>query len=150
MEPVVHEVIINRPIEEVFDVATCQERCVVWRGPIVATEKTSDGPVGVGSTYRHNVKFLGVTVEAAPVITAWEPPHRAAFENRSGPISYDSTFTLEDTGQGTRLTTVIQAKPGGAFKHIPERLVHGAITRQHRADLESLKELMENGTEIKA
>lgn len=148
MEPVVHNILINRPIEEVFDVATCQERCVVWRGPIVATQKTSDGPAGVGSTYQHKIKFLGITVEAAPVITAWEPPYRAAFANRSGPISYDSTFTLEATEQGTKLTTVIQAEPGGAFKHIPEKLVHKAITRQHRSDLESLKELMESQTTI--
>jgi uncharacterized protein YndB with AHSA1/START domain len=149
MEPLVQSIVINRPIEEVFDVATCQERCLVWRGPILATKKSSDGPVGVGSTYEHKVKFLGITVEAKPVITAWEPPHRAEFENRTGPVSYDSTFTFEVTEQGTKVTTRIQAKPGGAFGHIPERLVHSAITRQHKADLEALKELLENATEIK-
>jgi hypothetical protein len=149
MEPVVHNIIINRPIEEVFDVATCLERCVVWRGPIVAAKKTSDGPVGVGTTYQHKVKFLGVAFEAAPVITGWEPPYRATFETRSRPLSYQATFTLEATEQGTKLTTAVQPELGGAFKHIPEKLVHKAITRQHRSDLESLKELMESGTAIK-
>lgn len=149
MEPVVESILINRPIEEVFDVATCQERCLVWRGPILATKKTSDGPAGLGSTYEHKVKFLGITVEAAPVITGWQPPNRADFENRSGPVSYDSTFTFEETAEGTIMTTRILAQPGGAFRHIPDRLVHSAITRQHKADLESLKELLETETEIK-
>ena len=149
MEPVVESIVINRPIEEVFDVATCQERCVVWRGPILATKKTSDGPSSVGSTYEHKVQFLGITVEAAPVITKWEPPHRAEFENRKGPVNYDSTFTFEAAGDGTKMTTVIKAEPNGAFRHIPERLVHNAITRQHKSDLEALKELLEAGTEVK-
>ena len=122
---------------------------MVWRGPIFATRKTSDGPVGVGSTFEHKVKFLGITVEARPVITAWGPPHRAEIENRSGPISYDSTFTFEATEQGTKMTSHIQAKPGGAFGHIPDRLVHSAMNRQHKSDLEALKELLETETEIK-
>ena len=149
MEPVVQSIVINRPIEEVFDVATCQERCLIWRGPIFATNKTSDGPVGVGSTYDHKVKLLGVTVEAKPVITVWEPSHRAVIENRSGPVSYESTFTFETTDQGTKMTTSILAQPGGAFKHIPDSLVYKAISRQHQADLEALKELLESETEVK-
>jgi hypothetical protein len=58
-------------------------------------------------------------------------------------------FTLEPAGDGTKMTTHIHAKPGGAFGHIPDRLVHSAITRQHKADLASLKELLETGTEVK-
>lgn len=149
MEPIEQSIIINRPIEEVFDVATCQERCLVWRGPIIATKKLSDGPSGVGSTFAHTVKFLGVTVEANPEITEWEPPYRATVENRTGPVSYDSTFTFEATDGGTKMTTRIAASPRGAFRHIPDPIVHNAIARQHKADLEALKELLETGTEIK-
>lgn len=149
MEPIVQSIIINRPIEEVFDVATCQERCLVWRGPIISTKKLSDGPSGLGSTFEHRVMFLGVTVEANPVIKEWEPPYRATIENRTGPVSYDSTFTFEATDQGTKMTTHIQASPRGTFRHIPDRIVNNAISRQHKADLEALKELLETETEIK-
>jgi uncharacterized membrane protein len=148
MEAVVHSIVINRPIEEVFDVATCQQRCMVWRGPIVAAEKTSDGPVDVGATYRHQVKFLGVTVEANPVITLWQPPHRAEVESTSGPATYHLTFTCEATPDGTKLTTTIEAELRGAFNHVPDILVHRAISRQHASDLESFKEMMESGTPI--
>jgi hypothetical protein len=144
MDPVVQSVVINRPIAEVFDVATCQERCVIWRGPIVFTAKTSDGPSNVGSTYIHKVKFLGVTVEANPVITAWEPPYRAEVKNKMGLITYTSTFTCEEVEGGTKLTTIIQAETGGALKHIPDALVHKAIMRQHAGDLQALKDMMEN------
>ena len=142
-------IIINRPIEEVFDVATCHERCVVWRGPIVGAQKTSDGPAGVGTRYRHTLAFLGQTVEAEPVITAWEPPHRAEFENRKGPAAYKSAFVLEPVAEGTKLTTGIQLEISGIFRHIPNVFVKQAAYRQHKADLQSLKELMESGIEIK-
>ena len=149
MEPVVHSIVIKRPIEEVFDVATCQERCVVWRGPIVSAEKISDGPVEVGTTYQHQVKFLGVTVEATPVVTLWEPPYRAEFESKSGPATYYLKFTCEETPEGTKLTTVIEAELRGAFNHVPDILVHRAISRQHASDLESFKELLESETPIR-
>ncbi len=112
MESVVESIVINRPIAEVFDVATCQERCVIWRGPIISTARTSTGPVGVGSTYSHQVKFLGITVEAAPTITVWEPPYRAEFENKIGLVTYHSTFVCEEVDGGTKLTTTIRAETG--------------------------------------
>ena len=149
MEPVVHSVMINRPIEEVFDVATCQERCVVWRGPITVATKTSDGPVKVGTTYEHQVKFLGITLVARPVITVWEPPHRAEIENNAGPVTYHLTFTCESVTGGTKLTTEIKAEIRGAFKHIVDELVHQAIMRQHAGDLETLKQLLESETPVK-
>jgi hypothetical protein len=146
MEPIVHSITINRPIEEVFDVATCQQRCVVWRGPITMSTKTTDGPVTVGTSYEHQVKFLGITLVARPVIKVWDPPHRAEIENKSGPISYILTFTCEAADGGTVLTTIIDAEIGGAFKHVMEGLAREAIMRQHGGDLETLKNLLETET----
>jgi hypothetical protein len=149
MEAVVHSITINRPIAEVFDVATCQERCVVWRGPITVATKTSGGPVTVGATYEHQVKFLGITLVARPVVTVWEPPHRAEIENKSGPVIYHLTFTCEAMNGSTKLTTTIQPEIRGAFKHIMDDLVHKAIMRQHAGDLETLKNLLESETPVK-
>ena len=149
MKPLVHTIMINRPIEEVFDVATCQERCVVWRGPITVATKTSDGPVQVGTTYEHQVKFLGITVVARPVITVWDPPHRAEIENNAAPITYHLSFSCEAKNGGTELTTVIEADTRGAFKHILDELVYQALTRQHGSDLETLKALLESETPVK-
>lgn len=142
-------IIINRPIAEVFDIATCHQRCVVWRGPIIGAQKTTPGPVGVGTTYHHSLSLLGVNIEAHPVITAWRPPYRAEFENTTGPAAYKSVFTLEPTPYGTKLTTAIELDIVGLFKHIPQVLFKQAALRQHQADLQTLKELMESGTEIK-
>jgi len=148
MESVMHSITINRPIEEVFDVATCQERCVVWRGPITIAAKTSEGPVTVGTTYEHQVKFLGITLMARPVIKVWEPPYRAEFENKDGPITYYLTFTCEAKNGGTLLTTIINPEIHGAFKHIVDEVVHQAIMRQHASDLETLKNLLESETPV--
>jgi polyketide cyclase/dehydrase/lipid transport protein len=146
MESIMQSITINRPIEEVFDVATCQERCVVWRGPITIAAKTSEGPVTVGTTYEHQVKFLGITLVARPIIRVWEPPYRAEFENNDGPVKYYLTFTCEAKNGGTLLTTIIKPEIHGAFKHIADEIVHQAIMRQHASDLETLKNLLESET----
>lgn len=150
MEAIEKHIEVNRPIEEVFDVATCLKRCMVWRGPIIAAEKLTDEPVGVGSEYRHRVQFLGVTVEANPVITVWEPPRRSEFRNEKGPVVYEAKFTFEPTANGTLFTSVIEAEIQGVFRHIPDRLFLRAISRQHESDLQSLKELLESDTPISA
>ena len=148
MEPVVHTIMINRPIEEVFDVATCQERCVVWRGPITVAKKTSPGPVEVGATYEHTVKFLGISLVARPKVTVWDPPHRAEFINEAAPVTYHLSFNCEAKNGGTELTTRIEAQTRGAFTHIIDDLVHKALMRQQGGDLETLKMLMESESPI--
>ena len=43
---------IERPMNEVFDVATCQRRCVVWVSGIISNSRMdSDEPTHVGSTF---------------------------------------------------------------------------------------------------
>ena len=149
MEPLVQSIVINRPIEEVFDGATCQERCLICEDQLSPQARQAMAQLTWDQhIHAHKVSFLGITVDAEPVITAWEPPYRAEFENRTGPVHYDSTFTFEPTEQGTKMTTQILAQTGGAFRHIPDRLVQNTIARQHKADLAALKELLETETAI--
>ena len=83
-------------------------------------------------------------MEARPVVTVWEPPHRAEFENNAGPITYHLTFTCKSRNGGTLLTTVIHAETHGTFKQVLDELVYQAVKRQHAGDLETLKGLLEN------
>jgi hypothetical protein len=35
------------------------------------------------STYKHQVKFLGITVNTTPTVTAWDPPHHTEFDKQN-------------------------------------------------------------------
>jgi len=45
-------IVINRPLEEVFAELADLENNKKWRSGTVEAEKTSAGPIGVGTTYR--------------------------------------------------------------------------------------------------
>ncbi len=51
--------VINRPVEEVFAYVTDVENEPQWISEVAEVRKTSDGPMGVGSTYDNIVHFLG-------------------------------------------------------------------------------------------
>ena len=147
---IVNTVVIDRPIEEVYDVATCGRRAVVWRGPIVKTEKVTDGPRGVGTAYKWQIHVLGRDVEANPVITAWDPPHRAEYEDMSAPIPFHYTQTFAETDDGVEFTLKIEAEPHGFFQHLAEPLLRRNIDRQEKHNMETLKEMLESETPIVA
>ena len=42
---------INRPVEEVFQFAMDTDKLTQWQGNLLETKQTSDGPMGVGSTF---------------------------------------------------------------------------------------------------
>ena len=47
-----HTVVIDRPIEEVFAFVTDPDNVSLWQSTSLETEQTSEGPVGVGTTFR--------------------------------------------------------------------------------------------------
>ena len=51
--------IINQPIEEVFAFVSNSENLPRWRSTVLECKKTSKGPLGVGSTFRSRLTFLG-------------------------------------------------------------------------------------------
>ncbi len=56
-----HSVLIDQPLEEVFAYITDVNNNSLWQSSTLETEQTSEGPIGVGTTYRSVSKFLGPT-----------------------------------------------------------------------------------------
>ena len=49
--------VINRPVEEVFAYISNPENDSLWQSDTAETEITSEGPIGVGTTYRDVTEF---------------------------------------------------------------------------------------------
>ena len=132
---------IKRPVEEVFAVISDASKDATWVSGASETTKTSDGPIGVGTTWHGTGKFLGRQIEVDVIYTEFEPNRKFAFD-MTGPFPATMVFTFETEADGTRVTQVVDAEPGGFFKLAGPLLV-AASKRQFQNDLNNLRDLME-------
>ena len=137
-------VVINRPPEEVFDYVANRENLPEWSAPIQEVRKETQGPLmEEGARFTTVAKFLGRRFETPFEVSVHEPPRRHTDRSTGGPFPQEFTHIFEEVeGGGTRLTEVTDAEPGGFFR-LAGPLLEIAGRRQFRADLETLKDLLE-------
>jgi ligand-binding SRPBCC domain-containing protein len=137
-------VVINRPPEEVFDYVANRENLPEWSSPIQEVKKETQGSlVEEGARFTTVAKFLGRTFETPFEVSVHERPRRHTDRSMGGPFPQEFTHIFEEVeGGGTRLTEVTDAEPGGFFR-LAGPLLEIAGRRQFRADLETLKDLLE-------
>ena len=134
---------IKRPIEEVFAVMSDSSKNAKWVSGASETTKTSDGPIGVGTTWHGVGKFLGRRLETDIAYTEFARNRKFALEMTT-PFPTTIAFTFESVAGGTRVNQVVDAEPGGFFKLAGPLLV-AAAKRQFQNDLDNLRDLMEGG-----
>jgi uncharacterized membrane protein len=137
-------VFINRPQQEVFDFVANLENDPKWQASIQSVEQTSDGPIGEGSTFRYQTKYLGRKSETEIQLTSYDPPNGASVKVLSGPVPFENTYKFEAQDGGTLLTFTGWAEIGGFFK-IAEGLAGKQIEKQMEADAAALKKVLEAG-----
>jgi uncharacterized membrane protein len=135
-------IVINRPIEEVFAVLANLENDIKWRSEWVETRKTSEGPIGVGSTFCLTGEFLGRRVPTIYKVIEYEPNRRAAWKAVSGPLPLKFQRTFEGVEGGTHFTIRYEAEVRGVFK-LAMSLLAKTVKRKHDGDLRKVKELIE-------
>ncbi len=135
-------IVINRPVEEVFAFLSNPENYPKWSSSSSDVKITSEGPIGVGTTYRSVVTFLGRRIESQVEFTEYEPNRKCAQKSKSGPFPVENQSTFEGVEGGTRINYTTEAQPGGFFK-LAEPLLVRMVKRQFEADFANLKDLME-------
>ena len=135
-------IVINRPVEEVFALLSNQENNPKWQAESLEVKKTSDGPIGVGTTFHSVGQFLGRRIEGESEITEYEPNRKYAGKSKSGSIPFESWTTFERVNGNTRIDFKAEAEIGGFFK-LAEPLVMSMAKRQFEANLANLKDMME-------
>ena len=134
--------VINRPVEEVFAFLSNPENYPKWISSSSEVKIISEGPIGVGTTFRPVVNFLGRRIEGESEVTEYEPNRRYATKSKLGPVPVEWRVTFERVEGGTRVSMSGEVEPGGFFK-IAEPLLVSMVKRQFEADLANLKDLME-------
>lgn len=134
--------VINRPIEEVFTFISNPENQPRWRATTLEITRVSSEPLDVGSIVKGRFTFLGRPFNGSLEIIAREPQRSYATRLVEGPFPLEARYTLEPAESGTRLSLVIEGEPGGFFK-LAEPLVVSLAKRSYEADLHNLKDMLE-------
>jgi uncharacterized protein YndB with AHSA1/START domain len=134
--------VINRPIEEVFAFLSNPENLPRWRTSILEVKKISSEPLGVGSVVKGRFTFLGRPFDGNLEIIAREAHQSYATRMTQGPFPLETRYFLQPAEDGTQLTVGVQGEPGGFFK-LAEPLVVSMAKRSLESDLHNLKEMLE-------
>lgn len=135
-------IIIARPVRTVFEFITDPQKAPQWR-PVLEERVISAGPVGVGTTIRRVVQFLGRRIERDAQITEYAPNEKVSFKTASlFPVA--ATFAVEAAGAGTKLTAAFEAEMSGFFRPAAPLLVRMARARIE-GQLTNLKNRLEAG-----
>jgi uncharacterized protein YndB with AHSA1/START domain len=135
-------VVINRPVEEVFAFVTRIESWNQWDAQLAEVKKTSEGPVGVGTTWQEVRHFMGRRMESTNEITEYEPNRKLSFKSTLGPFPVEGGYTFESIEGGTKFTVKGQAETGGFFK-LADPIVKRTVKGQLETINANLKELLE-------
>jgi uncharacterized protein YndB with AHSA1/START domain len=141
-----HELFVDAPPERVFALLAQPERTPEWSDNVLSVRRTSEGPVGVGSTTEAIVKALGTRQRAIGRCTVFDPPRRIVVENVTNVGAKSrSESQLTPEGRGTRLRAVMEyTVPGGGVGKLFDRLIAERQTRQEfEQGLLRLKRLLE-------
>ena len=133
---------INRPVEEVFQFAIDTDKLIQWQGNLLETKQTSDGPMGVGSTFDEIRQAPGRKVATTWEVTQYEPNSRVWWKTIAGPIPMEGGTTFESTDDGTRVTFNLEARPSG-FYGLLQPILGRVVRKQVKSDMESLKAVVE-------
>jgi Polyketide cyclase / dehydrase and lipid transport len=135
-------VTIRRPVEDVFGFLADFENIPTWNYAILQTEKTSPGPVGVGTTYRQ-IRSLPSRSEEGFEVTAFEPTSRLEIHGEIGPFTATISYLLVPLGDGTCLTNTVDLQPASGALRLLAPLAASRVKTAVAANLDTLKQLLE-------
>jgi hypothetical protein len=142
MARIAGDIVIDRPVEVVFDYVADQSNEPQYNPQMVRAEKMTAGPVGVGTRFRSAVASMGRTAEMVIECTGYDRPRRLDSTTTMQQADIGYTLTFEPAGTGTRMRWSGQVRPKGAY-----RLLGPMITwmgrRQERRIWTSLKHRLE-------
>lgn len=140
-------VTIKRSVAEVFEFMSNSENDPQWQSGIEEVRKTSEGPIGVGTTFLEVNQMLGRRIKSTIEYIEYEANRKIGLKSVSGPIPFKMTGTFESVLEDeTKVTLVGEGDVGGFFK-LAEPLVSSMLNKQMESNIAKLKDLLDTNAE---
>ncbi len=133
---------IDRPHDEVFAFLCDLENDPRWRREWVDARRTSEGPIGVGTTTSLFATILGRRTEAVYEVTAYDPGRTVTWKTVRGPLPLTFWRGVEPHREGTRVTMGYAGDFRGLLGLL-RPLIIPMGKRALKGDLPTLKQLLE-------
>lgn len=143
------ELVIERPVEEVFDFVADERNEPRFNPRMLRAEKISPGPIGLGTRFRAEMRMRG---RGRPVVmtvefTAFARPRRLASSTHMATMDIVGALTFDPVPKGTRMRWEWDLKPRGLVRLLsPVIALMGR--RQEQAIWSNLKWLLEAGDTV--
>jgi uncharacterized protein YndB with AHSA1/START domain len=136
-----NEIVIDRPVPEVYAFLADAENDPQWRPGVLELRRASGE--GVGAVYRQVVKGpMGRSIDADIETTELVPDELIAFRTRTGPVRPTGRYELSSADGGTRVRFRLDAELSGAKKLLMGRMVEKTM-RSEVGALDNLKRVIE-------
>ena len=136
---------IKRPADKVFAFTTDAKTWTKWQSTFPDAEQTSQGPVGVGTTFKGTIRMMGLTMKWTAKATEYEPNRKFGKNIACGSITNEQHNTYVPIEGGTKFTIVYNMKVGGLMKLFSPMIVSSTRKALKKA-LSNLKSVLEAQT----
>jgi len=138
-----NEVVINKPIDEVFAFIADGTNNAKWRPGVVEGSLKEGTPSALGAVYKQTLRVGHRTVAGDYKITVLEPKKQLSFAVIAGPARPTGDYYLSETSEGTKLRLVLDFQPKGLLRLIGP-MINKTMQREV-AQLAALKSVLESG-----
>ncbi len=137
-----NSILINRPLEEVFAFLSNAENDPKWKSGAVEVKKTSNGPVGVDSTWSSIGHLLGHRIESKMECTEYEANWKYTVKSQSAPFPFENRVTFGRVAGSTSVSMKAETA-SDRFFNVGQPFLTSMVKRQFQNDLANLKDVME-------
>ena len=143
-KPVVVSIAINARPDRVWAVVADLEQQPLWMTDALEVRVTTGKPHGPGTRAIVPTRIVGITLEDAIEVTAWEPPNLLAVRHTGKFFSGDARISIEPAGAGSQVVWEEDLRPPlGIAGRVALWFGRPILRRQFTADLARLKALAE-------
>ena len=145
MPTIEREIVINRPIEEVFDFVADGRNEPHYNPDSLHTEQTWGEGIGSGTRFRSEGKMMGRRLEVVYEVGTYERPTQLSLHLIKPPPGMDlrGVQTFEVVAGGTRTRWSYELEPRGIFK-LMTPLITRMFDQRIQQMLTNLKRLLES------
>jgi len=133
---------IKRPVDKVFAFTTDAKSWPKWHPFIPESEQTSQGPIGVGTTFKGVNRMMGLSMKWTAKATEYEPNKKFGKTITCGSMIIEDHLTFNPIETGTRFTMAYDIKVGG-FMKLFSPMILSAMRKEPKTALGNLKGVLE-------
>lgn len=134
---------ISRPPREVFAVISDPRQATGFLDNITSSVKLTEGPIGVGTTFRETRVVHGKESSADLLITEHEPDSLVGVSTEAEGITVTYHYHLDPVGDGTRLEWSCELEAGG-LRRMMLPMVATIMKKEDGDHLQRLKTYIES------